>query len=138
MREMPDELYITRGPDPGEPYKCDFCDSTPVAWLFGCRDHDQGGVLMTNQAGQQAIVTGEAWGDWLACEGCAELVHSSMRDALAERSWTLHFERRRTPPVHRPQIREVVRQAHDKFWANREPERDRPLTPGEEINHDGA
>lgn len=138
MREMPDELYINTGPAEGEPKLCDFCNSTPVVYRFGCRDHTQGTVLLANPEGEQAMVTGEALGDWFACEACSELVRSSMRAALAERSWTLHFERKRTPPIHRPQIREVIRLAHDQFWANREPEKDRPLEPGEEVVHDGA
>lgn len=138
MREMPDELYMNTGPAVGELALCDFCNGTPVVYLFGCRDHNQGAVLLASPEGEQAMVTGEALGDWLACEACAELVRSSLRDALAARSWTLHFERRRTPPIHREQIREVIRQAHDQFWANREPEKDRPLRPGEEIARDGA
>lgn len=135
---MPDELYVNRGPAEGELNLCDFCNDTPVVYSFGCRDHNQGGVLLESPRGEQVIVTGEAFGDWLACAACAELVRSSLRDALAEHSWNLHFERRRTPPIHRPQIREVVRQAHDHFWSNREAARDRPLRPGEEVRHDAA
>jgi hypothetical protein len=136
--DMPDEIYMSSGPTPGEPYWCDFCNETPVVWLFGCRDHTQGSVLMANPDEPPIRVTGEAFGDWLACEGCAELVRSTMREALAERSYKLHFERKRTPPIHRPPIREAVLQAHGRFWANREPERDRPLNPGEEIRPDAT
>lgn len=129
---VPDELHMSSGPAPGEPYFCDFCDETPVVHLFGCRDHTQGSVLIVGPNGP-VVATGEALGNWLACRDCAELVLSSMREALAERSAELHIARKRTPPIHRPHVREAVHQAQDQFWSHRERDRDRPLQPGEEI-----
>lgn len=133
MNQMPDELYANLGPAPGELKLCDFCNDTPVVYSFGCRDHNQGGVLLESREGEQVIVTGESFGDWLACATCARLVRTSNRKELAAHSFNLHFERRRTPPIHRPQIRHVVETAHDHFWSNREPARDHHLRPGEEV-----
>lgn len=123
------EIVETPGPKPGEPYVCDFCMSTPVVHLFGARDHRQGPPIAVGDA----LVSAEAYGDWLACEECARLVRMSSRAALAARSADLHIERKRTPPIFRDGIRESVRQAHDAFWSNREPWKDRPLQPGEEL-----
>lgn len=131
MHEVPDEI-VMQGATPGEPYVCDFCGDQPVTWLFGCRDHHQGTVVLRGGT----TVSGDAIDDWLACEGCAELVRSSMRDQLAQRAIDFYFASRRTPPIHRPQMRQVIRGAQDQFWANREPEKDRLLQPGEEIAPD--
>lgn len=116
------------GPKPGEPYWCDFCSSTPAFYRFGCRDHQQGTIAVGN-----ALVTGMAYDDWLACKTCAILVLASKREELAEWSAKLYFERKKTPPFHRDAVRTAIYNAQDQFWSHRERERDRRLQPGEEI-----
>lgn len=128
----PDEI-IDASKEPGDERECDFCGAQPVVYRFGARDHDQGDTLMADSEGRTILITGEALGDWLACADCKRTIQGADRDALSHGAVERYFKRRRTPPLYRPQLRQVFRQLHDQFWANRMPNKDRDLLPGEEI-----
>lgn len=96
---------------------CDFCSAKPVVWSYPARDHSMGALVAVHPDPEVPIhvIHVESNGAWAACEPCRELIDRGARDALAERA-------RRRMPWPQPETIEVdlLRLAHDEFWANRE------------------
>jgi hypothetical protein len=89
---------------------CDFCGRSGVAWSYPARDVE---ISLDGIPGVPAGAAQESRGEWLACEGCHELIQLTDRQALQARALE-------NVSANVPGVVEFIRRAHDHFWQARE------------------
>lgn len=99
---------------------CDFCGLPDPVWDNDCRPARDAFVMLTTATGDyEAVEYRDNNPNWLACDGCQDLIINSERLKLVTRSLDRLVLNGRIQARHRELVARDVKQMHDLFFQNR-------------------